>query len=299
MKKSGGRRGITLIALVITIVVLLILAGITINLTIGQDGIITRAQEAGREYENAATSEREQLAELTNRTDEIITNVTGVNEPKEKIIEIELKGEKEQTTIPVNLSLEVKREGEKITNYKWVLNDKSEEIGIEEEKYTEEVLNDGDTELKISEAGTYYLHVLTTEENGIKKETVKGPISVNIYYHKHVGDADSGGGCYITPVYHSHTYCSYTQSNGTCTLSADSHRYNAHDGNGDYYCAYCPYGCDRIYAGRSYPCTITHSCPYLPKVTNYTCGKTTDIVEIYSLGCGKTEETIESVTIVY
>lgn len=69
MKKNEG---ITIVALVITIIVMLILAGITINLTIGQDGILKRAQEAGKNYTNAAEYEREQLAEFTNEVDKII-----------------------------------------------------------------------------------------------------------------------------------------------------------------------------------------------------------------------------------
>ena len=40
------KRGITLIALVVTIIALLILAGVAINLTIGENGIITRASNA-------------------------------------------------------------------------------------------------------------------------------------------------------------------------------------------------------------------------------------------------------------
>ena len=39
-------RGITLIALVITIIVLLILAGVTINMVLGDDGIIAQAKES-------------------------------------------------------------------------------------------------------------------------------------------------------------------------------------------------------------------------------------------------------------
>ena len=38
--------GITLIALVITIIVLLILAGVTIAMVVGDNGILTRAREA-------------------------------------------------------------------------------------------------------------------------------------------------------------------------------------------------------------------------------------------------------------
>ena len=44
--KLKNKRGITLIALVITIIVLIILAGISINLLIGDNGIITRAKDA-------------------------------------------------------------------------------------------------------------------------------------------------------------------------------------------------------------------------------------------------------------
>ena len=47
IKQSNG--GITLISLVITIIILLILAGITINLTIGDNGIFRMAKKAGEE----------------------------------------------------------------------------------------------------------------------------------------------------------------------------------------------------------------------------------------------------------
>ena len=42
-KLMKGNKGITLVALVVTIVVLLILAGISLNLVLGQNGIISRA----------------------------------------------------------------------------------------------------------------------------------------------------------------------------------------------------------------------------------------------------------------
>ena len=46
MKSENNAKGITLIALVVTIIALLILAGVAINLTIGDNGIITRASKA-------------------------------------------------------------------------------------------------------------------------------------------------------------------------------------------------------------------------------------------------------------
>ena len=55
-------KGITLIALVITIIVLLILAGITISMVVGDNGILTRAQDAKNKTEQAT---KEELKELT------------------------------------------------------------------------------------------------------------------------------------------------------------------------------------------------------------------------------------------
>ena len=57
-------KGITLIALVVTIIVLLILAGIALNLTIGQNGIFSRAQTAANTWRNAETNEQLAMEEL-------------------------------------------------------------------------------------------------------------------------------------------------------------------------------------------------------------------------------------------
>ena len=57
-------KGITLIALVVTIIVLLILAGIALNLTIGQNGIFTRAQKSVNTWRNAETNEQLAMGEL-------------------------------------------------------------------------------------------------------------------------------------------------------------------------------------------------------------------------------------------
>ena len=49
-KTKMRNRGITLIALVITIIVLLILAGVTIATLTGDNGILTRAEQVIMEY---------------------------------------------------------------------------------------------------------------------------------------------------------------------------------------------------------------------------------------------------------
>ena len=65
----NGRKGITLIALVITIVVLIILASVAINLSLGENGLFTRAKTAKEEYSNAQGYEEEQIAKATNEID--------------------------------------------------------------------------------------------------------------------------------------------------------------------------------------------------------------------------------------
>lgn len=54
MKKTNGQSGITLIALVVTIVVLLILAGITITYVLSDGGIFATAKESAIETEKGA-----------------------------------------------------------------------------------------------------------------------------------------------------------------------------------------------------------------------------------------------------
>ena len=55
--KTKENKAITLIALVVTIVVLLILAGISINMITGQNGILNRTQEAKKNTEDASDLE--------------------------------------------------------------------------------------------------------------------------------------------------------------------------------------------------------------------------------------------------
>lgn len=69
------QKGITLVALVITIIVLLILAGITISLVLGENGILNKASGAGKNYVNAANDERKTL----NDVDEYMNNAVHGN----------------------------------------------------------------------------------------------------------------------------------------------------------------------------------------------------------------------------
>ena len=76
LKKSNG---ITLIALVVTIIVLIILAGISINLILGDNGIITKAQEAKKAQEKAEIIESLQL-EIAAKEAEKLQNTNGLTQ---------------------------------------------------------------------------------------------------------------------------------------------------------------------------------------------------------------------------
>ena len=78
-KFEMGKRGITLIALVITIIVLLILAGVTISALSGDNGILLNAAKAREETEATTEEEKIQLAIIGALTEndgkEIIKNI--------------------------------------------------------------------------------------------------------------------------------------------------------------------------------------------------------------------------------
>ena len=74
LKKAKGQGGITLVALVVTIVVLLILAGITIALVFAQNGVVGKAQEAARESNKGTIADNIQGYIISRQMDAIQTN---------------------------------------------------------------------------------------------------------------------------------------------------------------------------------------------------------------------------------
>ena len=92
--KKKNARGITLIALVITIIVLLILAGVTINALSGENGIITKSKEAKIKTEKSRTIEKINLAILTAMTkgDGDIDNATLREELEKEGLTVKTEG---------------------------------------------------------------------------------------------------------------------------------------------------------------------------------------------------------------
>ena len=76
-KLKKGNEGITLVALVVTIVVLLILAGISLNLVLGQNGIISRAQEARDKTAQAKVNTEKAINTLTDEMEAYVKGNEG------------------------------------------------------------------------------------------------------------------------------------------------------------------------------------------------------------------------------
>ena len=85
------KRGITLIALVVTIVVLLILAGITINMLFSNGGIFKTAQDAANAWNQAVINEQADLDNLTEQIQNLVNGQVGggtTPEDPEEIVDI-------------------------------------------------------------------------------------------------------------------------------------------------------------------------------------------------------------------
>ena len=73
----GDKKGITLVALVVTIVALLILAGVSINLVLGNNGIIAKAKDAETKSAEASQNDLIGMNELAQQLEEQINGSTG------------------------------------------------------------------------------------------------------------------------------------------------------------------------------------------------------------------------------
>lgn len=71
-KQMLKEKGITLIALVVTIVVLLILAGVSINLVLGQNGLINKAKDAQNRTIEARDNEEKDMSGISDWIDQTL-----------------------------------------------------------------------------------------------------------------------------------------------------------------------------------------------------------------------------------
>lgn len=107
-KAKNSNKGITLIALVITIIVLLILAGVSIATLTGENGILTQAEKAKSETKNAELQEEMKLAIMASYGEDGKINFSKLNENLKHVKGYEV--EKEVTKLPAAVTVD----GEKI-----------------------------------------------------------------------------------------------------------------------------------------------------------------------------------------
>ena len=139
MKSIKENRGITLIVLAVTIIVILILAGVTIDAVFSDDGIINKAKEAADRMNNLVKEDEAELNELLNELNETMdsnwnsnieipdpepdlpTNIEDVTDIQEETVQVEdeygnkvtvPKGfevvEEEGTTVPEGIVIQDK-----------------------------------------------------------------------------------------------------------------------------------------------------------------------------------------------
>ena len=89
-------KGITLVSLVVTIIVLLILAGVAINLSLGEDGIFKRTQESAKNYQNASLNEKIEIDKVSNYIDEYYNSKDNLKTELEAITGMETENTKTQ-----------------------------------------------------------------------------------------------------------------------------------------------------------------------------------------------------------
>lgn len=89
-------KGITMIALVITIIVLIILAGVSINIVVGDNGIITLAQKAKENTELAQIEEEKELNSIYEQLENYNSISGGIGEDNNQLAELQNKYNKLQ-----------------------------------------------------------------------------------------------------------------------------------------------------------------------------------------------------------
>ena len=104
-----NQKGITLIALVITIIVLLILAGVTIAMLTGENGILTKAKTADTDTKNAEAAERINMELQAFKTDILANGSIQDDTARKAETNLNLEKNSINTTVnPVTISYEGK-----------------------------------------------------------------------------------------------------------------------------------------------------------------------------------------------
>ncbi len=96
-----NRKGITLVALVIAVVVLLILTGVSLNLIFGRNGILSKSNDVANKYSKQSENERTELNDINLWIDESTEKPIKVNVNEKAKINGTINGEKASNNNPV------------------------------------------------------------------------------------------------------------------------------------------------------------------------------------------------------
>ena len=188
---------------------------------------------------------------------------------------------------------------------KYVLNTSGGAIGTNESSYTGTFNgNNQQVGMALSSIGNYYIHVLTIDNAGNKKETISQQIRLNANRHVHTGNSNSGGGCYSVPIKHTHVSACYTVTQRTGIIH--SHTTSWGDGTWDcrYECSTCGTmvgreGLNPDGSPTKWGITETGGTHHCTPINKLTCGKSDGAIDHYELGCNISTEQILSYEISY
>ncbi len=101
-----SNKAITLVALIITIIVLLILAGVSLSMVLGENGLIKKAQSSVDKYKESSKNEQELLNKVEDYFNKLEKNESNKVEDK-KEGEIELSATSGECTYPNTITFDV------------------------------------------------------------------------------------------------------------------------------------------------------------------------------------------------
>ena len=104
--KIKENKAITLVALIITIIILLILAGVSLSMVLGENGLINKAQSSVDKYKESSENEQELLNKVEDYFNKLEKNESNKVEDK-KEGEIELSATSGECTYPNTITFDV------------------------------------------------------------------------------------------------------------------------------------------------------------------------------------------------
>ena len=201
-RSKKNENGITLIALVVTIVILIILATISINLILGDGGLVSRSQKSGEEYKIAGAREKLDITLGDAQIEKRINKKYNQNEFLNEFILKELPDVQIEDDIVIvdGYAFEIDRSVPKIGKY----------VGTEKNM----VFPDLDVTVKNAENKKSATITITAKEetNGIKQiEILQDGIAIKRYTYDNVKEEITEdyvvkqNGAYTVKVYAEHT----------------------------------------------------------------------------------------------